>query len=108
MNHHLNGKDVTSISVSQSWIFRFGTAFAFLVNMAFAVSVSASYVQYQWFKFHRQSFSVHEIDSLTDVLQNGMRLFYNLVFLRQPLLLLMAIVAWYASSPFRLVGLGRG
>jgi hypothetical protein len=92
---HLNGKPVASIPVSQSWIFRFGTAFAFLVKVAFAVSVIASYVQYQWFKFHRQSFRVDEIDSLTGVLEDVLHFFRTHVFLRQPVLLLVAIVSWY-------------
>ena len=95
---NLNGKPVASISVSQSWIFRFGTAFAFLVKVAFGVSVGASYVQYQWHKFRRQSFRVDEIDSLTGVADDVLAFFYTHVFLRQPVLLLVAIIAWYGRS----------
>lgn len=95
---HLNGKPVASISVSQSWIFRFGTAFAFLVKVAFAMSVAASYVQYQWFKFRHQSFRMDEIDSLTAVLENVVYVLSTRVFLRQPVLLLVAIVSWYQHS----------
>lgn len=94
MNSYLNGKQVTDVPISQSWISRFGTAFAFLVKTAFVISVGASYVQYQWFKFHRQSFRVDEIDSLTDVLENAMCFVYNLVFVHQPVLLLIAMVTW--------------
>lgn len=89
-----HGKVVGDISVSQSWILRFGTAFAFLVNTAFAISVGASYVQFQWFSLQRHSLRIEEIDSLTDILGNALRLFYNTVFLKQPILLFIALVAW--------------
>ena len=98
MNAHLDSRPTESVSVSQSWIFRFGTAFAFLVKVGFAVSVAASYVQYQWLRFHRQNFRVDEVDSLTDIFENVMQFVYTRVFLHQPVLLVMAIIAWYAST----------
>ena len=68
------------------------------MKVAFGVSVGASYVQYQWYKFQRQSFRVDEIDSLTGVADDVLAFFYTHVFVRQPVLLLVAIIAWYGRS----------
>lgn len=100
LGHHflyqsVQGRVVTDVSVSQAWMLRFGTAFAFLVNTAFAIGVAASYVQYQWLQLRSHNFKLEEIDSLTDVLKNALCFIYNFVFFKQPVLFLMATVAWY-------------
>lgn len=41
MGSYLDNKPVSSISVSQAWISRFGTAMAFAVKIALATSVAA-------------------------------------------------------------------
>lgn len=99
LGHHflyrrVQGRAINDVSISQSWMLRFGTDFAFLVSTTFGISVGTSYVQYQWLKLRRTSFRVDEIDCLTDVLKNALRFFYSLVFFKQPILFLMAVVAW--------------
>ncbi|KAF7187316.1 hypothetical protein HII31_11404 [Pseudocercospora fuligena] len=94
MNSSLSGKTVESVSLSQAWVSRFATALAFLTKTAFVMSVGAAFMQHQWHRFHRQSYRIEEVDALTSVLGNILNLFSHKFWIRNPLLALMAIVAW--------------
>lgn len=99
--HHFMGlslinKPVAQVDISQAWISRFSTALAFLVKLALATSVGAAYTQHQWQRLHQQDFRTSEIDALTSVLANAFSFLSSAVWIKQPLLALMALVSWYA------------
>lgn len=94
MGKRLNGKPVDDISVPQAWISRISTALAFAVKVMLAISVGTAYVQHQWLKFHRQSFMTEDVDSLTSVLGNALSFTGSVVWLRHPLLTVMALISW--------------
>jgi hypothetical protein len=100
MNVYLDGKPVNKITLSQSWVSRFGTALAFLVKLSFTISVGAAFVQYQWMRFHKESFRIQDVDALTSVLGNFLSFFASSVWFRQPVLLTLGLVSWYELSLF--------
>lgn len=73
-NAHLNGKPVDETKLPQAWISRIGTALAFLVKLAFAVSVGVAFTR-QWLRFHHQSFKLREVDAVTSILGNAFSFF---------------------------------
>jgi len=94
MGTHLDGKPVADALVSQAWISRISTALAFSVKVALAVSVGTAYVQHQWLRFHSQSFKTKDVDALTSVLGNPLSFTSSPIWLRHPLLVLMALISW--------------
>ena len=97
--HHLmcdslSGRPVNEVSISQPWISRFSTAFAFLVKTTLAIAVGTAYTQRQWLSFQRDSFRTADVDALTSVLGNIFSFFSTFVWLRYPLLSLTALVSW--------------
>lgn len=98
MNSHLHGRAVDDVSLSQSWIARFGTALAFSVKTSFTISVGVAFVQHQWLEFHRQCFRIDEVDALTSVLGNAFIFFTSTVWLRQPVMTMLGLVSWYSLT----------
>lgn len=99
LTHHfvclgLNNKPVTHFTLSQSWIFRFNTALAFIVKVAFATSVGTAYVQHQWLRLHQNEFRTQEIDALTGILGDLSGFISSSVWYRHPVLTCMALVSW--------------
>ncbi len=88
-----NGKVVDSDS-QQRWIIRGGTAFAFGFKTALALGTSIAYVQYLWLTVHNMDMQVGKINSLFKVLGNALVLFDLGLWLRLPVLALLAIVTW--------------
>lgn len=98
MGVSLNNKPVAQVDLSQAWISRFNTALAFLVKLALATSVGAAYTQHQWQRLRQQDFRTSEIDALTSVLANAFSFLSSAVWIKHPVLALMALVSWYATS----------
>lgn len=94
MGVSLNGKPIASVGIAQAWIFRFGTAIAFLVKLALATSVGAAYTQHQWQRLREQSFRISEVDALTSVLANAFNFLSSTIWLKHPVLALMALISW--------------
>jgi hypothetical protein len=99
LGKHLNGKPIDDIQVPQAWISRISTALAFAVKVALAISVGTAYVQHQWLRFHKQSFKTDDVDALTSVLGSALSFTGSAIWLRHPLLTLMALVSWSVSIP---------
>lgn len=97
MGKHLNGKPVNDILVPQAWISRISTGLAFAVKVALAISVGTAYVQHQWLRFREQSFKTVHVDALTSVLGSALSFMSSAIWLRHPLLTLMALVSWSAD-----------
>ena len=91
----LNDTDLDQVGVSQTWISRFSTALAFLVKMFFVISVGVAFIQRQWLNFHHQPYRISDIDAVTGILGNVLEfLTLGLVWFRNPLLTILAIVSW--------------
>lgn len=93
---YYHGKPVRG-SIGQQWVNRIGTAFAFIVKTALAVSAGAAYVQRQWYKFGSKSHRVIEIDSVFGIL-NDATFFLDRIWFSNILLAVIAAVTWYTSS----------
>lgn len=94
MGSHLNGTPVADAPISQAWISRISTALAFSVKVALAVSVGTVYVQHQWLRIHSQSLKTKDVDALTSVLGNPLSFTSSIIWLRHPLLILIALISW--------------
>jgi hypothetical protein len=95
--HHFMGASLNNkpVDISQAWVSRFSTALAFLVKLALATSVGAAYTQHQWQRLRQQDFRTSEIDAMTSVLANAFSFLSSTVWLKHPVLALMALVSWY-------------
>lgn len=95
MGLSLHNRPVDNVGVSQAWIFRFATALAFLVKVAFATGVGNAYVQHQWLRLRQQPFRTNEVDALTSVLGSIFGFISSTVWFKHPILALMALITWY-------------
>ena len=75
----LNGRQVSTVSVSQSWISTISTGLAFAIKVALVIAVGAAYVQHQWVRLQQRSFKVAEVDALTAADSNLLYLFNSTV-----------------------------
>jgi len=77
-----------------------GTLFASLVKATLALAVSTAYVQAFWrsARTSKKGESLSTLNTTFSVLANAVSLVKVHVRFRYPLLLLLAIIAWYSSS----------
>jgi len=85
-------------STQQQWIARGGTAFAFLFKAACLISVSTAYVQLFWKTIRRKSYPTVQLNALYGVLRNPINFQELSLWSRHPLLAMVAIASWYATS----------
>ena len=95
----LNGVLVDNFIVSQSWTFRLGNLFAFLVRLSFGISITTAFVQWQWFKVRQQAIKVKDFDDVSGIFGNILN-FKSGIWLRFPILTLLAIIFWHGSRLF--------
>jgi hypothetical protein len=76
-----------------------GTAFAFLVKAMFALAVSTAYVQAFWHsaKASKKGQALSTLDTTFSILGNVLGFAKVHVWVRYPLLLFLAIIAWYVN-----------
>lgn len=94
MCNSLNRTPVQDVNISQAWVSRFSTAFAFLVKTTLAIAVGAAYTQHQWLTFHRHNLKMADIDALTSILSNVFGFCNTTAWLRHPVLALTALISW--------------
>jgi hypothetical protein len=99
VSHHLfyamfDGLQVDQVPISQTWIIRTGTVFAFVIKTLLVVAVSIAFVQQQWVALSNHHFKIRQIDTMTGVLGNAFSFLESRIWLRFPLLTLLAGVAW--------------
>lgn len=77
-----------------------GTAFAFLVKAALAIAVGISYIQAFWHsaRVSKKGATLASLDTSYSVLSNPLHLLRLNVWWRHPILLLLAVIAWYARQ----------
>lgn len=93
---HLNNM-LVGPTISQTWVNRIGTAFAFLVKLCFVIAASTAYAQRQWLVMGKSTLKIGQIDSMTGILNNIFNLFDGLLWLRHPLLGSIAVVTWFVN-----------
>ena len=101
MHHFMNTSlDNTPVSpngpLSQQWTARFSTALAFLVKMMFVTCIGTAFVQRQWLNILRcqQSIQAKDADVLSTGLSDLFSMFFGRVWLKFPLLWLVALASW--------------
>jgi hypothetical protein len=80
--------------ISQDWVLRFGTAFAFLTKTSLALATGIAYVQKQWLTLQRENLSLGHIDLLFGVLSDSSFLLHIRLWPKQSLLFLPAVISW--------------
>jgi len=99
VGHHFfyarfDGQRVDMSSISQLWIVRIGTGMAFLVKTLLVVSASIAFTQHQWLTTRSKPFKVRQIDTISSILGNALGFFGTRVWLRFPVLSLLAGITW--------------
>lgn len=99
IGHHFlynkfNGLRVEEVSISQTWIIRIGTIFAFIAKTLLVVAVSIAFIQQQWLALSSHRFKIRQIDTMTNVLGNALNFLNSRMWLRFPLLTVLASVVW--------------
>lgn len=89
---------IVSTDSEQRWIIRGGTALAFLFKMFLTIATGASYVQQLWLTVSKQPSRVDQIDGMFDMLKDAGGFVDIPLWIRNPLLLLTALVTWYVAQ----------
>lgn len=79
---YLDNLEVSSVSLPQQWIIRFGIAFAFLVKLAFAAAITVAYSQAFWFYVRRRPIRINSLDTIFGLLYDPLW-FLNSKIIRQ-------------------------
>jgi hypothetical protein len=83
--------DETYKYLTQTWIIRYGTAFAFVAKTLLAGSVVVAYKQVMWISLRHKANSISTIDAVFDLLAFLSPSFW----LKAKVPALMALVGWY-------------
>jgi len=115
VGHHLlysrlNGRQLAQVSVSQAWVIRAGTAFAFAFKTVLVSAIGAAYCQLFWHSVRRKSIRIGSLDAMFALLKEPMAFFKFQFAKKTALLFVMAVLAWLLPlssilSPGALTGL---
>lgn len=103
---HYNGRVLSTEQDSESQqklVIRVGTGLAFLVKAMLTVAVSIVFAQQFWVSLGRRAESVDNIDAISSIRSNILQFFRARLWLRQWLLLILALIMWYVHSFFGLL-----
>jgi hypothetical protein len=92
--NYLNGRSVNDVPVSQGWIIRGGTAFAFLFKTCLVMAVGVSFCQSFWYRIRRTTLEVGTLDAIFVLLQSPLSFLVGDLWVKAKLLLLIAVIAW--------------
>lgn len=87
-------EDGSSEYVSQTWIIRYGTAFAFIAKTFLAGAIVVSYKQHMWINLRRKPNSVATIDAVFAATHDFLAFLSPALLLRAKIPALLALVAW--------------
>jgi hypothetical protein len=91
---YANGKREEEFPISQNWVIRVGTAFAFLFQTVLVAAVGSAFTQRFWFAVRRESLAIGSIDAMFSVLGDP-RQFFNTEFIfKTKLLLVFAVISY--------------
>jgi len=91
---YLNGREVDQTTISQTWVIRVGTAFAFLCKTALVAAIGISFSHGFWYSVRRKSIPISAIDAIYGVLQNPLQFFAKDFLVTTKVLGLLAAVCW--------------
>jgi hypothetical protein len=83
--------------LSQTWIIRYGTAFAFVAKTLLAGSIVVAYKQHMWINLRHKANTVSTIDAVFAATHDLVAFLSPAFLLKAKTPALMALVAWYAS-----------
>ncbi|CAO2655643.1 Nn.00g044460.m01.CDS01 [Neocucurbitaria sp. VM-36] len=86
--------DGASEYISQTWIIRYGTAFAFVAKTLLAGAVIVGYKQHMWINLRRKANTVATIDAVFAATHDFLAFLSPVFLLRAKIPALMALVAW--------------
>ena len=75
-----------------------GTGFAFLVKSSLVTAISLAYTQFAWMCAVSQEVRISTLDTIFAALGNALQLLHFRVWSSFRLLLLLAMIAWFAVS----------
>jgi hypothetical protein len=87
--------DGTSRYLSQTWIIRYGTAFAFASKTLLAGSVVVAYKQVMWINLRHKANSIFTIDAVFAATHDPLAFFSLSFILNLKVPVLLALIAWY-------------
>jgi hypothetical protein len=96
--HHTYTSEVNSVEsvyLSQEWIIRYGTAFAFVAKTLLAGSVLVAYRQHMWITLRHKGNRLSTIDAVFAAPYDLLALLSPSMFLKAKIATLMALLAWY-------------
>lgn len=79
---------------SQTWIIRYGTAFAFVAKTLLAGAVVIAYKQHMWINLRRKGNTISTIDAMFAATHDFIAFLSPSLFLRAKIPALMALVTW--------------
>ena len=99
VGHHFfyasfDGHPVDETSTCQDWIIRIGTGMAFIAKTLFVVAASIAYIQHQWLTMGSKPFKIRQIDTMSNILGDALGFFGTRIWLRFPVLSLLAGLTW--------------
>jgi hypothetical protein len=80
--------------ISQVWIIRYGTAFAFVTKTLLAGSIVIAYKQYMWINLQHKANSVSTIDAVFAATHDLLAFLHPSFWSRAKIPALMALIAW--------------
>jgi hypothetical protein len=80
--------------ISQVWIIRYGTAFAFVTKTLLAGSIVVAYKQYMWINLQHKANSVSTIDAVFAATHDPLSFLHPSFWSRAKIPALMALIAW--------------
>ncbi len=85
---------VVQSDTQQKWVSRAGTGFAFCFRASLAAGTGIAFVQQMWHCLRARSYKVDHINSMFTVLTSAPQFLNIKLWVRLPLLLLMAMTTW--------------
>jgi hypothetical protein len=91
---YCNGKQTAQFPISQDWVIRVGTAFAFLFQTVLVAAVGSAFTQRFWFAVRRETLAVGSIDAMFSVLGDPTKFFNIELIFKTKLLFAFAVISY--------------
>lgn len=91
-------EDGASEYISQVWIIRYGTAFAFVAKTLLAGSIVVAYKQHMWINLRRKANSISTIDAVFAATHDFLAFLSPAFWTRAKIPALLALIAWSVAQ----------
>jgi hypothetical protein len=92
---YLNGKQVSSVGLSQAWIINISTGFAFLFKTCLVAAVGTAFSQAFWYTVRRKAIRLDGIDAMHDARGNVLSFFNPDLLLKAKTVTILALICWF-------------